>query len=461
MEKQYYEQKITTALLAFSLALAFLIGYVLLSRQAVKNQTKDNEKIISDSFGTICEIICSSDESVVLRRSGEEWECVNSSLPVDNGRVDKLCSLLFEMESTRVLEGAQDYYDTFGFNSPTCTLTVRSDKNEVKLRTGMYNVGTDTFYLINDAQPDRVYLIREKYVAPFILSSADIVPGIEKDLPAARDVLEVELVSSDAEYSLKKADTLDEPLYSSSYRWAVEGMYLKPSPGYDNRISAFIDTVLSLGESERVSFYENGGAMSTTGLSESSRVVLTYSCDSGRRSTQLVFSAPTAEGSVYFTDNNDELLYRMGAKEYAAFAKYLKPAYVMAKHLCMFAPEELKKVCVYGNSINSELNISHGDETKYTFADGNTVDTEKAEALLSKIHSLPCEGYLPQGSIEMPEHIADKLELDFTTSRGDMKLTLEMYDYNFYVLKIDAVDSALVSKVNVSELKQLAASLYK
>ena len=459
MEKLYYERKMTAAALIFSLVLVFMTAFIFLSGQIGKGQAGSGEKVLSGSFGEIREIVCTADEDLVLRRTGEGWECVNDSIPVDSGRIDDLCVLLQSMESVRILDNASEYYDMFGFSSPTCTVIAKSDTDEISLRIGMYNSGTDTFYLVDESQPDKVYLVRDKYVSPFLLGRADLVPGIEHVLPSASEISEITVSSSAGCYSLKRAETLSKPLYSPAYKWAVDGMYSKPSPGYDSRVSAFVDTILALGKCERIAYSGLGSVMDANGLSADMHLTLTYQVENGLRTAEIVFSAPAMDGSICFTDGGGTLLYKMDADEYSAFARFLEPSYMMAKQLCLFDPDAIESLFVYGSSVSTQLYISHADEEIYMLADGKEADADKAVALLDGVRALSCDGYMPSGSLVMPEHIADTLEIIIAAHGCETKMTLEMYDYNFYIAKIDAVDSALISKIKVSELKRLAASL--
>lgn len=452
MLSDHNKSQIQKALLLISAGLLFLIFSIL--------QTRANDSAANDGSGTllslepsaITQLSCTGKEAIDLICEDGVWACSDRSVSVDQDTVNDLCRLVCGIEYIRVLENAGEYADTFGLNAPLCTVSLKSDLGSQDITFGLYNAGTDSYYAMLDHSPDTVYLVREKYVLPFVLGVADIVPGIEKAIPPQEEIYRLQIGSGDSRFELLRSDHLAVPLYSSSYKWAIVDADGKVYPAYDNRVSAFIAQFEAIKDEERVKYRPTEEELNAFDFSGGTDIQLFCgSADSGE-CCRIVFSSPGENGEMYFTDAESTLLCKGSAEFCSELSRYFSRSYLTAKYLCDIPADEMRRIDITGNSINAHFTLKDGTNAKEYFLNGSKLADESAEQIINSVTQLPCEGFLP--NVNMPDTVADSLEISISLSNGgSVVLRLDSYDSNFYIASIGAVENALVSKTNIEMIK--------
>ena len=149
------------------------------SKQEAKEAEENSEEEKTNVFNTETDSIKSlkftiDDQEVTFEKKDGTWVKKNETdFPVDQDTLDSAASCISCVTADRVLTDVEDLSE-YGLDVPSNTITVTTDDASVTvLQIGIENSSTGQYYIYKDDDKDKVYVVSDSVVIPFMDSLYD------------------------------------------------------------------------------------------------------------------------------------------------------------------------------------------------------------------------------------------------------------------------------------------------
>lgn len=184
------------------------------SKQEAKEAEENSEEEKTNVFDTETDSIKSlkftiDDQEVTFEKKDGTWVKKNETdFPVDQDTLDSAASCISCVNADRVLTDVEDL-SGYGLDVPSNTITVTTDDASVTvLQIGIENSSTGQYYIYKDDDKDKVYVVSDSVVSPFMDSLYDYAEMGTFPLIDSSAVSKVEVEQDEKSYeAVKNADT--------------------------------------------------------------------------------------------------------------------------------------------------------------------------------------------------------------------------------------------------------------
>lgn len=483
-------KKKSTALIAGIVVLALLlVFYLFLHSRDDKEEDQSQEETVTAYETSKDDItfinIKSNGQDYNFVKDGDNWKYSNdTNFPLNSSSFDEIAAKFESIAADRVIENQEDVSE-FGLEEPAAVVEVGKNNGETDTLTfGDTNSVTNNSYMTVNEDNSKVYMVASTIVTALQFDINDMAEKEEFPAITSSTITGLIVEKDGSEMSVAK----DE---SSSTGWSYTNWDGTKKDADSSKVSDYLSQVSSLSWSEYVS--NNPEDNDKYGLNNPIKITINYQVTEEKEDTSktenseteaeedtsetaetitvdkqeiLELGSKTESGDYYAKLQSQSNIYTISSSSVSALIE-TEPNQFMSSYISNYIFADLDTVTIEkgGNSYEftkkteekekeDKDNSSEEDNDTETvttyYMNGKEIELTDFSTFYSKVTVLEAQEWLSelpdnQGQSEMTIHFYKENGLDVTVE-------FQTYDSNFYFVKDNKGNMALVNKMKVKEM---------